>query len=72
MWDPLKYESDHEMWAITFFIHFPRKYSWQEFCNCTHVQRLEGEMNVTNEENNFKIFFIFLFENLIEGMKSFI
>ena len=27
------------MWAITFFIHFTRKYSWQEFCNCAHVQR---------------------------------
>ena len=40
MWDALRYEYDYEMWATILFIHFPRKYGWQEFCNCTHVQHI--------------------------------
>ena len=34
------------MWAITFFIHFTRKYSWQEFCKCS-VHTFKGELQST-------------------------
>jgi len=48
MWDSLEYEYHYEMSATTFFIHFTRKYSWQEFCNCTHVQRRITEYRQPN------------------------
>ena len=46
MWDPLKYEYDYEMWAITFFIHSTRKYSWQE--NFASVHSFKGALQSTD------------------------